>query len=173
MAGVRTVDVAPVARQVPLLNPNCGRFGQASAILSQPYQFANSLKTRRIGTTSFGNWHAAQRGRVVISRDEGLGARNNWPLWGQCRVASFCQQASRSRSWKVKRNVQVRCEGESASTFSDVATYSEGEGAPGQGGGDGVQREMVSPIALENSLASEDVFQTLLITEGLSAYFNF
>lgn len=162
---------------------------------SQSYQFGYSQRSRlrgRVGREevavrlqcctaiqtrcrTFGNWNVAQRGRVnhdrVTTRGEGLGrVGSNWPLSGQCCIVSnFCQQVPRSR---VKRNFKVRCEGESASTYgfgNDTVTCSEAGETLGQGG-DGAERESVSPIALEQSLSNnsvDDGYQRLRVNEGL------
>lgn len=200
MAGLGVVDVSHIACHVPVLKPNfrphCSS-GQVFAscnptsFLQQSCQFANSQKSRftgRIGRVevtashtwcrSFGKWYVAQRVNHdrATPRGEGLGrgVRNNWPLSGQCCIVSnFCQQVPRSRNLRVKQNVEVRCDGENASTYdfgNDTVTYSETGEALGQGGGDGAEREIVSPIALENSLTNssfDDGYQSLRVSEGM------
>lgn len=152
---------------------------------SQSHQLANSKRRQfreegtgsaeicvssRIRCRSFGNWHISQRGRIkhdkFTSRGEGLGrgGRSIWPLSGQCCIVSnFSEQFSSSgtsANSRVRGNVTVRCEGESAATYgieNDTATYSEAGEVWGQGGVDGAEGESVSPIALENSPMNNSV----------------
>jgi len=202
MAGRGMVDGFHIASSFPVLKPNCrphcssGQvFASCNAIsfFYQSYQFVNLQNSRfrdkidrkevaarlqcsRTRCRAFGSW-SAQRGRVnhdrITSRDEGLGVRNDWPASGQCCIVSnFCQQVPRSRSSRVKRNIKVTCEGESASTYgfgNDTVSYREPGEALGQGG-DGAERESVSPILLENSLTNNSVdggYQSLRVNEGL------
>lgn len=165
---------------------------------SQSHQLANSKRRQfreegtgsaeicvssRIRCRSFGNWHISQRGRIkhdkFTSRGEGLGrgGRSIWPLSGQCCIVSnFSEQFSSSgtsANSRVRGNVTVRCEGESAATYgieNDTATYSEAGEVWGQGGVDGAEGESVSPIALENSPMNnsvDDGYAMIRNNEGL------
>lgn len=121
------------------------------------------------GCRSFGSWCVSQRGRVnygsLALRGGGFGSgdRSGRAVSGQCCVVSNFS------SWRGRRSVGVRCEGESASAYHTV-TYSEAGEGRGQGGGDGGEGESASPIVLENLPVNngvDDGYAMIGIDEGL------